>query len=259
MNAPLFLSTAAVLLKRIDVGDNDLVLTYFTQARGKLSVIAKSARNSRKRFGGVLDIFTVSDVVCVQGRGRLPVLQEASLLQPFSNIRSNFVKTAYASYFAEILYHWMEPDAIQTQVFDLLCQVLDKIDRSLMPDALLSIVFQMTLMAISGLSPLLDRCCRCHTETDSLKECRIGVDFAQGGILCASCGRNGHSELYLSKGAIKLLQWLGCGDWNKIGRIRFSSESVRDALLFLEMFVPHHIGKEPKSLAVLRQARNERM
>ncbi len=259
MSKAPFLTTAAVLLKRIDFGDDDLILTYFTHARGKLSVIAKSARKSRKRFCGMLDLFSESNVVCTYGRGPLPVLQEASLLHPFSDIRSSFMKTAYVSYLAEILYHWMEPEAAQIQVFDLLHQVLDRIDRNWMPDELLSIVFQMRLMHISGLSPLLDRCCRCHVDMDALKECRVGVNLVRGGVLCAACSRENSPELYLSKGDIKLLQWLGGGDWNKIARIRFSPEFIRDALHFLEVFVPYHLGKEPRSLAVLRQFRSERI
>ena len=258
MNDISSFTTSAILLKRINFGDYDLILTIFTQTQGKITVIAKSARKSRRRFCGAIDLFSLSQLVFKQGRGRLPALQEASVLYPFSHIRSDIIKTAYACYFAEIVHHWMEPNAVQTQVFDLLYQVLDRLDSSRLPDEILSIVFQMALLTFSGISPCLDTCCLCHAEMNRLNENRIRVNITKGGIICNSCGRDSAPGLYLSRAAIKQLQWMECGNWNKISRIRFSSGFIQEALKFLEVFVPYHLGKEPRSLSVLQKLRNAR-
>ena len=180
-------TTPAILLRRVDFGDDDLILTVFSPTRGKISLIAKSARKSRKRFCGALDLFSAYEVVYTTGKGRLPNLQEATVKHPFCQIRSHFKKTAYASYFVEIINHWMEPDVAQPRVFELLFQVLDRLDRSDLPDELLSIVFQMTLMIISGFSPNFTTCCLCHTGMDGLNGCRIGINFTKGGLICSSC------------------------------------------------------------------------
>lgn len=249
-------TTPAILLKRVDFGDDDLILTVLSPSRGKISLMAKSARKSRKRFCGALDLFSVCDMVCSAGKGSLPLLREAALRHPFSQIRSRFKKTAYASYFAEVIHNWMEPDAPQPRIFSLLYEVLDRLDRSQLPEEVLSIVFQMTLMIHSGFSPDLTTCCHCHTPADRLDACRIGVHFARGGLICADCHREVSPTVYLSLGTVKHLLWMGCGDWNKIARVRLSEQTIRESLSFLEAFVPFHLGKEPKSLAVLRQFRS---
>jgi DNA repair protein RecO (recombination protein O) len=249
-------TTPAILLRRVDFGDNDLILTFFSLTRGKISLIAKSARNSRKRFCGALDLFSALDLVGSTGHGRLPVLLEATLKHPFCRIRSDFLKTTYASYFAEIINNWMEPEVAQPRTFDLLYQVLYRLDRGDLPDELLSIVFQMTLMTISGFTPDFSTCCLCHTEMDCLNGCRVGINFAKGGPICVSCNSAVSPMVYLSRGTIKNLQWIGCGNWNKIARARFSARSIQESLGFLEAFVPYHLGKEPKSLSVLRQLRS---
>jgi len=252
-------TTPAILLRRVDFGDNDLILTFFSLTRGKISLIAKSARQSRKRFCGALDLFSVFNLVYAAGKGRLPMLQESTITHPFCRIRSDFKKTAYASYFAEILNNWMEPEVAQPRAFDLLYQVLDRLDRSDLPDELLSIVFQMTLMILSGFSPNFSTCCRCHAELDCPGDCRIGVSFAGGGLICSACSAVPVSPMItLSRGTIKELEWMGCGNWNKIARARFSARSVQESLEYLEAFVPYHLGKEPKSLSVLRGLRHER-
>ncbi|MBU4287277.1 MAG: recombination protein O N-terminal domain-containing protein, partial [Proteobacteria bacterium] len=52
-------STPAIVLRRIDFGDYDLIINFFTLNKGKISVIAKSAKKSVKRFSGVLEPFSV--------------------------------------------------------------------------------------------------------------------------------------------------------------------------------------------------------
>ena len=179
-------TTPGILLRRVAYGDNDLILTFFSLTRGKISLIAKSARNSRKRFCGALDLFSACDMVFTDSRGRLPILQEATVKHPFSQIRTHFKKTVYASYFAEIIHNWMEPEVAHPQAFDLLFQVLDRLDRSDLPDELLSIVFQLTWMIMSGFSPNFSTCCLCHTEMDRLNGCRIGNQSCQRrpGMFC---------------------------------------------------------------------------
>jgi hypothetical protein len=39
--------------------------------------------------------------------------------------------------------------------------------------------------------------------------------------------------------------------------MKFGAEAAAEALRFLERFVPHHLGREPRSLKVLRQLRGE--
>ena len=40
----------------MDYGDFDVIITFFTLKRGKLSLIAKAAKKSTKRFAGILDL-----------------------------------------------------------------------------------------------------------------------------------------------------------------------------------------------------------
>ena len=249
-------STPAIMLRRTDFGDYDLILTFFTLNRGKLSIIAKSAKKSVKRFSGILELFYVLDIVYSPGRGqRLPVLQEAILKQPFSNIRSNIKKTAYASYWAELTNEWMEEDERQVSLYRLLCHALEKLDVDQTPEAALSILFQMRFMTISGFSPNLKECRICRIEMERMKHDRIVFDLEKGSLVCDRCATPLSGELFLSKGTIKQLQWIQNGALEKAARIRFTPQATEESLAFLEAFVPYHLGKEPRSLAFLRQIR----
>ncbi|MDY6790515.1 MAG: DNA repair protein RecO [Thermodesulfobacteriota bacterium] len=249
-------STPAIMLRRIEFGDYDIIITFFTLNQGKVSVIAKSAKKSTKRFSGILELFSVLDIVYGSARGKgLPVLKEAMLKQPFLKIRADIKKTAYASYWAELINEWMEKGEKQIKLYHLLKYVLGELDFDHTPEAVLSILFQMRFMSISGHSPNLRQCSVCKTPLEGIKKAKIIFDLARGGLVCHNCSQNFSGRIALSKGTIKQLLWIEKQDLIKAKRIRFTPQASMEGLKFLEAFVPYHLGKEPRSLKFLRQIR----
>jgi DNA repair protein RecO (recombination protein O) len=249
-------STPAIVLRKVDFGDYDLVITFFTLKEGKITAIAKSAKKSTKRFAGILELFSVLNVVCSTGRKKgLPVLQEATLKYPFASIRTSMLKTAYASYWAELINEWMESGQKQVEIYRLFQYILRELDSSQASEAALSILFQMKFITLSGLAPNLRQCSVCRIEVEKIKETRVQFDFAKGGILCNGCTSKTLQKTFLSKGIIKQLLWIENGDLVKAVRGRFSSNALKEGSEFLETFVPYHLGKEPRSLKFLKQIR----
>jgi DNA repair protein RecO (recombination protein O) len=249
-------STPAIMLRRIDHGDYDLIITCFTLTKGKISTIAKYAKKSVKRFSGLLELFSVLNVVCHTGRGRgLPVLQEAVLKHPFIEIRGDIKKTAYASYWAQLIIAWMEEGQKHEPLYYLFHHVLEKLDQGHMSGEALSILFQMRFMKMAGLDPNLNECSICRVEMERIKKNEIIFDLKKGGIVCEKCASGSAGQIFLSKGTIKQLLWIKSGELKKAGRIRFTSRALKEGIEFIEAFVPYHLGKEPRSLKFLRQIR----
>jgi DNA repair protein RecO (recombination protein O) len=249
-------ATPAIMLRRVDFGDYDLIITFFTLNRGKHSAIAKSAKKSTKRFSGILELFSVLDIVCSTGRGKgLPVLKEATLTHPFPGIRSNIIKTAYASYWAELINEWMEESQKQDQLYHLFKHALAALDLERMPSAALSILFQLRFLTMSGLGPNLDFCSICRKGIDQINASKFAFDLKKGNLVCGGCAPVNHGKMCLSKGTVKQLLWIKNGDLTKAARIRFTSQALKEGLAFLEAFVPYHIEKELRSLKFLRQIR----
>ena len=252
---PVF-STPAILLRRMDYGDFDVIITFFTLQRGKLSLIAKSAKKSTKRFAGILELFSVLEVVAGTSRGKgLAVLQEAVLKEPFSAIRSDFKKAAYASYWAELIYNWIEENFKQVSLYCLFEHVLSELDSGRTAAAILNILFQMRFLEISGHRPNLHHCSQCRTELENIKQDKIIIDSQRGGILCNNCRSGSLSRTSLGKGTLKQLLWVERGDLAKATRVKFSEPALQEGTEFLEEFVCYHLGKQPRSLKFLRQIR----
>ena len=251
-------STPAILLRRLDYGDFDVIITFLTLERGKLSLIAKSAKKSTKRFAGALELFSELQILANFGRGKgLAVLQEAVLKQPFSSIRVDYKKTAYASYWSELIYNWIEENSKQVALYYLFEHVLYELDCGKIIPSVLNILFQMRFLTLSGHHPNLRHCSSCRLELENIQNDNIAVNLQRGGIVCGKCSSGAVSRISLSKGTVKQLLWLESGKLAKAARIKFTKPALEESTNFLEEFVCFHLGKQPRSLKFLRQIRKD--
>lgn len=247
------------MLRRINYGDSDLIISFFTRERGKISVMAKAAKKSVKRFGGILELFSLLDLVCTTGKGRsrMAFLKEAVLKNPYESIRSDILKTAYAGFWAELTNTWLEEGVKQVKLFNLLEQTLNQLDQGSASPEILSILFQLRFSAIAGIAPNLSRCCQCGRSFDDIRQDRLQPDFRQGGFTCPNCSTSSGSPMeYLSQGTLKQLQWLLNGNLDKALRIRFAPAAMAQGKRFIERFILFHLGRNLKSYKFLNQIRS---
>jgi DNA repair protein RecO (recombination protein O) len=54
---------SAFVLRTLDYGESDRIVTFYTDEFGKLKGIAKGARRSRKRFANAIEMFSCSTIV----------------------------------------------------------------------------------------------------------------------------------------------------------------------------------------------------
>ncbi|MFP4473984.1 MAG: DNA repair protein RecO [Desulfatibacillaceae bacterium] len=246
--------TTAVLLRGVEYGEHDLIVTWFTRAAGKVSTLAKNAKKSTRRFGGALDLFSLCEIVYGFGkRGRLPILHEALSKKPFAFIREDVVRTAYASYWTEMVALWMEEGQPAEECFDLLEFVLDGLDRDGAPEDL-HLLFQLRFLRMAGFMPNLSSCVACGGFLENMAGQGIGFDVPRGGILCAAC-TTPDKEAGLGVGVVRQLLWMAEKDLLLATRTRFRPGAAQRCLAVLEAFVPYHLGAEPRSLGFIRQMR----
>ncbi len=244
--------------------DYDLILDCLTSERGKIAAIAKNAKKSKKRFAGILEPFSCLEAAFAtpqKNKNGLLLLTEATLSQPFASIRSDIEKTAYASYWSEIINRWIEEGGEQPGLFELYHHVLFLLDNNKAAAEKLSILFQIRFLALAGMSPNLHVCGICRAGIEERTGNQVLFDVGRGGLVCSECLKKntpaGH-RLPLSRGTVKQLIWMKEGNLEKAGRIQLSKTAQKEGLAALELFVPYHLAMEIKSLSILQSLRKWR-
>lgn len=255
-------STNAILLKKIEYGDHDYIISFLTRSRGKISVIAKNAKKSIRRFSAALDLFSVYHVQCTfpkKNKDALTILSHSELEDGLVKIRYDVYKTAIASFWIEVVYFWLEEEKPTPELYDLLLFSLKALNNDLMPMEVASLLFLIRFMSLSGFSPDFKRCNHCRTHLDDLNYKNVKFDFKEGCIICHKCEKNqSRYGMNVSKGTLKQLFWINSRDVERADRIKFSKFSVKEGEKLLESFIPFHIGREFKSLEFLRKLRQEK-
>ncbi len=257
-------STDAILLRKIEYGDHDFIISFLTKSKGKVSVIAKNAKKSVKRFTGALDLFSVNQIHCTYPKKKkdgLTILLQADLEDGFGNIRYDVFKTTYASFWVELIHFWLEEEKPQPEIYDLLFFSLDALNAGIISGEVIHLLFQIRFMGLSGFEPNIESCGRCKTPVDEIEESKVLFDFKEGRIICQNCCRNcarGQSKhgRTVSKGTLKQLFWINKND--RVDRIKFSGMAIKEGEILLESFIPFHMGREFKSLQFLKRLRQEK-
>ncbi|VFQ46648.1 DNA repair protein RecO [Desulfoluna butyratoxydans] len=245
----------AILLRKVEYGDHDVVLTFLTPDKGKVSAFAKNAKKSVKRFSGVLELSTLLEIVVRQGRG-LPYLEEASILDPYESIRTDYLRSAYAGYWSEVTIQWLEEDVPQERLFTLFESALGALNDSRRSPGSVSILFQMLFLDIAGFAPSLAQCAGCGASMETPSGDRVLFDLDRGGLVCPQCRGEARHRMAISVGTLKQLRWVLDEGLEGAFRVRFSPNTEREALALMERFLPRHLGREPKSLSFLSKIRS---
>ena len=94
-------TTHAIVIRSINYGESDKIVTFFTKDFGKLKGIAKGARRSKKRFQNALGSFFSSPAYLLRsGRNGAVRAERCDILNSFPKIREDLKKIIYGNLFS---------------------------------------------------------------------------------------------------------------------------------------------------------------
>src|SRR4051794_37627927 len=148
--------TPAVVLKRMDLGEADRILTFYSRDHGKVRAVARGIRRGTSRSAGHLEPFTVTDVMFAVGRD-LDVVSQADTLEAFRAIREDLVLTTHAYYLVEVVDLLTEEKLENQAVFDVLVDSFRQLTQA--ADVRMVLIgFQLRLLDALGYRPELREC-----------------------------------------------------------------------------------------------------
>ena len=242
--------TEAIVLKRLDFGEADRILTLYTPGRGKVQAIAKGVRRIASRKSGHLELFTHAGLLLAEGRN-LDVITQAETVRAFRRVREDLIRTTYAYHMAELVDRFVQEGPEGPATFDLLRDCLAALAEAEDP-ALVARYFEVKLLGQLGYRPQLYECVRCAHE---LAADGNAFSPAAGGVVCPDCHARQPDAIPLSDTAFRVLRFLQTREWAVARRIVLTA-ATRGALeQVMGAYVRHLLERDLQTTDLLRRLR----
>jgi DNA repair protein RecO (recombination protein O) len=173
-----------VVLKTTPLRESDLLVVLYTETHGRIATVARGARKSQRRFAGALQLLVLGRYqLGRKPRGDLWSLEAAEVEREFTQLASDVVAVAHASYIAELVGALLPPEAPDPHVLDVIVALWETLAAAgPSPGALRAV--ELELLDLAGHRPALEACAACGAT-----ELASGAVFdpTRGGVICRRC------------------------------------------------------------------------
>ena len=189
--------TDGIVLRHVNFGENDRILTILSPTLGLVTVSARGCRKATSRMLSASELFTAGEYLLYEKEGRF-TLSSFSLQENFYPLRNDFTRLSHGAYWLALCEATAQPGEDCVRLFKMLLLSLGVLTYGELPERPLTAVFLMQFSALAGFEPCLDVCARCGKPL----EAPMRYDAEHGGACCAKCAPAGYAL------APQVLSWL---------------------------------------------------
>jgi len=237
----------AIVLRTYPLREADLLVTLFTRSEGKVKGVARSAKKSRKRFGGALEPLTCVRAFYEDREGQeLARLNSCEILDSPLSAPLDYGRVVALEHMAEMLDELLPEREANDAIFRLAGSVLRQLQGGSIWLPLT--YFQLWLVRLVGFLPEMTSCSNCG---QSLNGSRAFYHALADGLMCAQHKRLASSELTSESRAAALQMFrtppesLAVGPWTQ--------QQGADLRRYLLQIVERHIEKKLVTAAMLKK------
>ena len=242
----------AIVLRSYPLREADLLVTLFTRAEGKVRGVAKSAKRSKRRFGGALEPLTyVRAFYDVREGQELARLDSFEVLESPLSSEVSYARAVALGHIAELLDELLPDREANDAIFRLTLSVLQVLTG---PDVWMPVTyFELWLTRLVGFLPELTECIVCGR---SLISSRAWFHALADGLMCADDKRLASSEISSESRDLAArmfrapVESFACMPWPK--------SQCADLRKFLIQSLQRHIEKKLVTAAMLEKLGDQR-
>ncbi len=190
--------TKGIIIRKVDFGEADRIVTVLTEDFGKIDCIAKGARRIKSKFCGRLELFNHVLLNCFQGKD-LAYLNETEVLGSLSETKE-LDRHRVQFYMAELTHKLIQPEQELMGAYRLLQDALRVLDDTVKYETVLQ-SYLIKLLTLSGFLPPWNHCSSCNDKLDLNDP--IHLDHLDRHVLCSSCSTADDAPMNIA-----LIKWI---------------------------------------------------
>lgn len=241
--------TEAIVLRRMNVGEADRILTVYTPTRGKMRVVAKGVRRTSSRLAGYIEQFTQTRLLIARGRN-LDIITQSEPIKIFRNLSEigDLELWGHAVYAVQLLDKLTEDGLENFPAYQLLSETLEALNAGENPRVIMR-AYELHMLGYMGYRPQLQQCVRCQSELQPI------VNYFSpelGGVLCANCGQIERRSVELSVDALKVLRYLQRNPFASGPKLRLTNSLSREIEQAMHSYTRYLLERDLKTAEFIR-------
>lgn len=189
--------TDGIILRYANYQDYDRMVTIFSPTLGKIEAIARGCRRAKSKLMNSTEPFTGGEFQLFRRKDRY-TLEQCKITESYFDLRTDYDRLTHGVYWLKLLEASVMPEVPMETLFLITVRALAYLCYSDIAPELLTMVFELHLMAQLGFAPSVQICRKCGTELNS----DVMFDPMTGECTCMECAGRG---LILSNGARRIL------------------------------------------------------
>lgn len=146
------LASKGIILRRTEYGEADRIITFLTPDQGKVRVMAKGVRKAKSKLAGGIELFSVSEIHFIKGRGDIDTLVSSRLIKHYGEIVKDFNRTETAYKMLKVIDKSVE-DTAGEDYFVVLNEGLAALDSHRISPVVADSSFVMRMLQLFGHVP----------------------------------------------------------------------------------------------------------
>lgn len=241
--------TEGVLLKKRDLRQTSIIVTFYTKDFGKISGVLKGVRGERPAASGVPQLFGLNQIVFYEKKkSDFFIISHCELKNFFSKVRNDFEKLTIATYLIELVDNFTEQGEPNEELFGLLVDSLTLLATPISPKRVARI-FEIKMLELLGLIPRLDNCVNCGKPITS----DAYFSNVLGGVLDKDCLGEDKSAPKILSGTMHFISHISRLPFDKVGRIKVSEVVGKEVEKILRNFIDFQLDRSLKTVEFFRK------
>jgi DNA repair protein RecO (recombination protein O) len=238
-----------VVLRHMDYGEADRLITVYTSQSGKIRALVKGARKITSRKAGHLEPFTRVRLQLAR-RHDLPLVTQADTVDAYPALHDDLMLTGHASYVVELLDRFAYEEGTESgAVFQLLTETLNRLSAN--SDTWVAIrYYEIRLLDHLGFRPKLFECAHCGKEI--LPENQF-FSYSAGGVICPASARTETALKPISMEGLKYLRHFQRSTFQQASRANAAGDTQSEIETLMHGYFTYLLERELKTPGFIRE------
>lgn len=243
------LTTDGLVIRSINIGEADRIITILTREKGVVRASARGARRLKSKFSTATRLLCYSSYTLYRGRD-LYIIDEAQPQEFFLGVNGALEKLALAQYLAELSGSLAPEEENADMYLRILLNALHLIEKGEKPRPLIKAAFELRVLTLSGYMPDLVACRECGVyEADTLY-----FEPVTGTMICGDCAKEHTADqsVPLQSGALAAMRHAVYADFKRLYAFTLSEEALDQFAHAAECYVLCRMERSFKTLDFYR-------